>query len=162
MNTTFIGLVDPIGKSSELKHVQALTTTTDFTMDTSFDGVTDRIITPVNVYDVYREKAALGVKALWDTGSRTSCISERLARELKLSEIGRMTVISPTGTLDKPIHRVELEFSEHLVYKDIAVTEYPLERHDCDVLIGMDIITKGRFLVETIDGNTHMEFIATS
>ena len=97
MNTTFIGLAESTERNSgKSEAIRALTTINDFTMDTRFERVTDRIITPVNVYDVYRERAALGVKALWDTGSRTSCISERLARELKLTEIGRMTVICYT------------------------------------------------------------------
>lgn len=158
MITTYVGLIDTTEKEREINSTHSLTTYIDCTMETEYDTRVDRLKSPANVYGPYRNKASIGVKAVWDTGSRTSCISRRLAKELDLQETGRMTVITPSGTIEMPVHRIDLVLWEDLSFNDLAVVEYPLENHDCDILIGMDVISRGRLIVDSREGKTRITF----
>lgn len=158
MITTYVGLIDTTEKEREINSTHSLTTYIDCTMETEYDTRADRLTSPANVYGPYRNKASIGVKAVWDTGSRTSCISRRLAKELDLQETGRMIVITPSGTIEMPVHRIDLVLWEDLSFNDLAVVEYPLENHDCDILIGMDVISRGKLTVDSREGKTRITF----
>lgn len=161
MEAFYSGLIDVIDITENQKKTtqpHSLTTVIDAVFETEYDTRVDRLKSPANVYGPYRNKASIGVKAVWDTGSRTSCISRRLAKELDLQETGRMTVITPSGTIEMPVHRIDLVLWEDLSFNDLAVIEYPLENHDCDILIGMDVISRGRLTVDSREGKTRITF----
>ncbi len=160
MDATFCGLIDiiddPEGKREN--HPKSFTTIIDHTMQTEYEEVVDRPLTPVAVYAVHRSKVSLGNLALWDTGSRTSCISKKLAKQLQLQCVGTRTCITPAGNFEAPTYYIDIQIADELRFENVLVTEYPLENHDCDVLIGMDIISRGRLVVDTVNGKTTLSF----
>lgn len=158
-NVMFSGLVDLVEKHPDKKKLpHSFTTYVDSTLETEYEDCVDRLISPAIVYGPYRSKVSIGAKALWDTGSRSSCISRKLAKELELPETGRKTVLTPTGSIEVPTHRVDLVLWDELSFSDLEVTEYPLERHDCDILIGMDIISRGKLTIDSTSGKTKISF----
>lgn len=159
METMFSGLLDVVeDRPKEKKHLHSFTLYADTTFETKYEGMASRLISPVAVGDIREKNVVSGVNALWDTGAVTSGISRALASKLNLWEIARKTCIMPGGQLETPVYRINLVLWGNMEFKDIEVTEYPLENHDCDLLIGMDIISKGKLVVDSTGGRTTVSF----
>ena len=80
--------------------------------------------------------------AVWDTGSVETVISERLAQTLQLPVVGERYMVVPGGEVTrKNVHSIQLKLSEALCFHVLAIA-MPLRAHDCDVLIGMEVIAK--------------------
>ena len=84
-------------------------------------------------------------KALWDTGATDSQITREVAEALGLKAIDRQTSNNAGGKADVAIYKARLYLSDTLYTdKDILLAEcYGANRFDC--VIGMDIISLGRF-----------------
>ena len=159
-DTTYIGLVDFVEKNPDKKELSHfITTVIDHIFQTEYVAVVDRPITPVTVYAGHKSKASLGVRGVWDTGSRTSCISERLVKKLDLQCANTMYCITANGPLERPCYYVDIQISDEILFENLLVIGYPLENHDCDVLIGMDIISKGKLTIDSTDGKTKISFV---
>jgi predicted aspartyl protease len=118
-----------------------------------------RIITPVYLYGV----SALTPKdtvtnALWDTGATFSAITPRIQHELKLTPIGSKLIRGVTGTQKAPVVMITLTLPNDLLKQNIEVAVCDFS-HDIGMLIGMDIITQGDFVL--LHGNSHTEFSFT-
>jgi len=85
---------------------------------------------------------------LWDTGSTGTLISDKVVKELNLS-------IYRTGTaqyVDGTSHPSNtyiccLLIDNHTQLLRIEASNFK-ERPECDVIIGMDVIRYGKFLIE--------------
>ena len=80
--------------------------------------------------------------ALWDTGATCSCINTKLVRELDLSPVGVRIIEGVTGhqeCLTYKLFLISPQSVSHLL-EDVPA----LDMKD-DVIIGMDVITKGDF-----------------
>ena len=91
--------------------------------------------------------------AIWDTGADTTIISSRIVKELNLqpykaggiggatgSNVYLVHVLTPTGDFVANVEVMENDFQ------------------DIDVLIGMDVIVFGDFLITNKDGKTTFQF----
>lgn len=97
-------------------------------------------------------------KALWDTGTSTTVISPAIAEKLNLEPIGGMRMNGLGGVQQSWLTLAYFRFPNGIVAGPfrMAVHELP----SVDVLIGMDIISMGRFLLERKpDGGTKFMFI---
>ena len=134
------------------------TTYADSVFTTHYDEIASRLTTRVNVSS-YSGTMCLGVRALWDTGAVTTAISKTLAERLRLqSPVDTMITISATGKWESPCHYLVIQIANDIRFENVKVVEYPLENHDVDILLGMDIISKGRLTVNNENGNTVVEF----
>ena len=77
-NVTCIGLYD-IVEENKPEENRPVMTYCDLTITTDYDKVVDRLIGNANVSGCNEGTIILGVKALWDTGSRTSAVSRKIA-----------------------------------------------------------------------------------
>jgi predicted aspartyl protease len=97
------------------------------------------------------------LKALWDTGATNSLIRPEIAEKLRLQPLGKVLMSTPSEQ-DVPsnVYSVNLYLPNQVVINKMPVSEgIP---NNCDMLIGMDVITKGDFAVTNYKGHTVFSF----
>jgi predicted aspartyl protease len=126
-----------------------------FTFD--YNGISKYLFTPVELQDVKNSKDSIKITALWDTGADCSLIKQEVVSKLNLKYISKGFFSTPS---DKKIlcniYVVNLFLPNIPMIPNIQVIEGHL--NDCDMLIGMDVITQGDFAVSNFEGNTAFSF----
>lgn len=102
------------------------------------------------------EPAAHIFTALWDTGATVSVISQGVVDACGLKPIAPVEVHGVHGPSMTAAFIVNLRLPNSVTFPGLFVTLGVLK--DADVLIGMDIITKGDFAVTNFDGRTTFTF----
>lgn len=121
-----------------------------------FDGriITDELIAYGDV--------EVPVKALWDTGSNYSCISNRLAKELGLRPIKNTHIGTSGGKIKFEVYTIILILSDTIEYSvDVSGVDN-LESGGINFLIGMDIISSGDFSISTYNDEVLLSFRSPS
>ena len=96
--------------------------------------------------------------ALWDTGASQSCISNRLADALNLEADGYIDAATATGIVELAVYTVHLVLPSRIVFQSIQVIEFIYTDDDCDLIIGMDIMTQGDLAMTNLEGRTVFSF----
>lgn len=99
-----------------------------------------------------RDQTIYTDKALWDTGATISAISHSTARQFDALPSESGTSISATSRSDSDIYLATVELPGGIVFHDVEMWDVDLSDHGAEVVIGMDIISRGRLTVETIHG----------
>lgn len=94
--------------------------------------------------------------AIWDTGARMSSISRRVVEDLGLEPIGAIPVEGFHGEMSANVYMINITPPIGVKFFAIFVTEAQMT--SADVLIGMDIIKYGDFLITNGDNKTVMRF----
>lgn len=95
-------------------------------------------------------------KSLWDTGAMGSVISTSVVSTLGLKPIGKRKVFHANGESIVNTYLVNILLPNNVAFSSLRVTEGVL--NDTDVLIGMDIISRGDFSVTASQGKTKFSF----
>ena len=114
------------------------------------------IKTPINVVNTYTGEKIL-CDAIWDTGATGSMVSENVARKLNLKPVGRTTIAGVHGVHDANTYVVDIQFDNGATLKDIKVTEAS-NTGGFGLLVGMDIIGRGRLYVDGINPTLMVRF----
>ena len=94
--------------------------------------------------------------ALWDTGATCSVITPTIVKALNLSPVSYTFMSGVSGIELAAQYYVDLELPSGVIAgKVLTVEGTPL---GCDLLIGMDIIGLGDFMVSCCKGTTHFGF----
>jgi hypothetical protein len=118
-----------------------------------------RIVTPVYLYGVSTSAPKdIVTSAIWDTGATFSAITPRIQQELELTQIGSKLIRGVTGIQNVPIVMITLTLPNKLLKQNVEVAVCDFN-HDIGMLIGMDIITQGDFML--LHGNSHTRFSFT-
>lgn len=96
-------------------------------------------------------------QAIWDTGATGTVITQSVADTCGLQPIGRTKVHTVGGEKESLVYLASVFLPNNIGITPITVTVGELGG-DCDVLIGMDIISKGDFAVTNKDGKTLFSF----
>lgn len=96
--------------------------------------------------------------AMWDTGATGSAISEDLAKKLGLTRARKRNVVGVNTVELRDVFQVDIYLPDNVLIANASVTSYPAKRLPFDVLIGMDIITRGDFAITHEDGSTTFSF----
>lgn len=96
--------------------------------------------------------------ALWDTGATRTCISEEVAKELKLVPTGKEIINTPSGSSIQNSYLVDLLLPNGVVVQSVMVIDTKIGSQQIDLLIGMDIITLGDFAVSNFNNKTYFSF----
>lgn len=96
--------------------------------------------------------------AMWDTGANCTCISQKIVRELNLKSIGREDIHTPSGVDIQSKYLVDLFLPNNVRITNLTVFDSDIDNQGIDILIGMDVITKGDFAVSNYDGKTVFTF----
>jgi len=131
---------------------------------TTYVGITDELNTPISIIPIYTTDALFQnvpfeAEALWDTGATDSCIKPALWERLKLCPIesGRTELVGIGGNVTADLTLVDLLLTPVLEIAScpVYITDFP---GDADILIGMDIIGMGDFVVCNTDNKTSFSF----
>jgi predicted aspartyl protease len=97
-------------------------------------------------------------KAIWDTGATNTVISSRVARKLRLQNVGYQDVCHAGGISTVPVYYITLCIHGEVRKFSLRATEGNIA--GADVLIGVDIISHGDFHVDSCSGITLFSFTA--
>ena len=100
---------------------------------------------------------AMKYVAIWDTGATNSAITQRVVDECHLKPTGMVQVCGVHGTAFVETYIVNIILPNKVIVTSVKVSKGALVG-GADVLIGMDIIGIGDFLVTTRDNKTLFSF----
>lgn len=100
----------------------------------------------------------LPVVAQWDTGATGTCISKEVVKKCKLIPIGKVMAHTPSGVATMNQYMIDLILNKEVVFKDLRVMDSEIGAQKIDVLIGMDIISKGDFAISNFNNTTQFSF----
>lgn len=95
--------------------------------------------------------------AVWDTGATNSVISSNVVSKCGLKPIGMTQVHTVAGLATHNVYFVNIMLPHKVGIPRVRVTEGELSA-GFDVLIGMDIITRGDFVLTNKDNKTIFSF----
>ncbi|MYC31041.1 MAG: hypothetical protein F4X65_13270 [Chloroflexi bacterium] len=94
--------------------------------------------------------------ALWDTGATISAISPAVADACGLLPTGLTEVFHIEGSYTAEVYQVNFTLPGGIVFSNLRVTK--AEIPGADILIGMDIISRGDFAISNQNGGTKFTF----
>ena len=97
-------------------------------------------------------------EAQWDTGASGTCISNAIASKLGLVATGKKNIATPAGRTTVNTYLVSILLPNHVLISDIEVCDSHIGDQGIDMLVGMDIISKGDFAVSNHNGQTSFSF----
>ena len=131
----------------------------------AYDGLSNVLINEVHISSAFklsspqitRPANAKKYQALWDTGATGSVITKKVVDECGLKPIGITNVHHAKGIDTSHVYLVSVFLPNNVCFSSLRVTEGDLVG-DVEVLIGMDIISRGDFAVSNMDGKTVFTF----
>lgn len=111
-----------------------------------------------NKVHIVSDNNTIEALALWDTGATGTCISERIVKDLGLVSTGKMTISTPSGQAETNTYLVDILLPNRVNITGAQVMDSKIGDQGIDILIGMDIITKGDFSVSCLNGKTCFSF----
>ena len=131
---------------------------------TKWNGIARVLSSDISVSEVFfpgttnePEPLKKSYHGIWDTGATASVITARVAAELGLRPIGMTRVSTAGGMRDQNEYLVNFYLPNKVAITQVRVTEAQLA-NDLDILVGMDIICLGDFVVTNKDGKTIFSF----
>ena len=120
-----------------------------------YPTLVEDIVTGCDIYSINGRKFHTDC-ALWDTGADTTIISSRVVRQLQLQPYRQGGISGIGGATGSNIYLVHVLVPTGDVVTSVEVMESDFE--DIDVLIGMDVIIFGDFLITNKDDKTTFQF----
>lgn len=125
------------------------------TFKKEFPEIVDTVLTACDIYSADGHKFHTE-KALWDTGADTTIISSRIVGNLRLQPYKQGGIAGIGGASDSNVYLVHIlvPTGDFITYVEVMESDF----EDYDVIIGMDVITFGDFLITNKDGKTLFQF----
>lgn len=120
-----------------------------------YNGITNRLKSEVIIQ---HNNETNTVSALWDTGATNTCISEELALKLPLISTGKTEIHGSTGSSIQNTYLVDIILPNNVKINDLMVIDSDIGKQNLDMLIGMDIISRGDFAVSNYNNKTAFTF----
>ena len=126
-----------------------------------FEGRVDQIETEISIRSRFDEDENhyQSYDAIWDTGAMSSCLAPKIADEMKLQPIGFMFIrgVGGENIMKRPVYLVDLKLSNGMIIKGVRIIG--VEVGGGDVLVGMDVISRGDFAIfHDEQGDMNMSF----
>ena len=124
-----------------------------------YEDVASRLTMDLDIADPSRQEVVRRIRdAVWDTGATSSNISERTAREMGLQPVDTGMLITAIGAKEVPIYMVDVLISKGVVIRNLRVFGSPMKNRDVEFIIGMDIISRGKLIIDSTKGRTTVDF----
>jgi predicted aspartyl protease len=128
----------------------------------NYNGKVRALVTPVLISPAFDPKTTNPLpvhkqyNGIWDTGATNTVISRKIVDDLLLKPIGMTLIKHAKGEDMSEVYFVNIVLPNKVGFSQIRVTEGILS--GADVLVGMDIITRGDFAVTHKDAKTTFSF----
>ena len=120
-------------------------------------GTVRSLITSVEIESSANEGHKIKINALWDTGATCSLVRPELAVALNLKPISKTLMDTPSDKgVPSNIYLINVYLPNGARIMNIRSLEGT--PNNCDMIIGMDVITMGDFAITNYDGNTKFSF----
>ena len=118
------------------------------------------IKTYANIFAVSSPPPNKGIRieAVWDTGATNSVITPHIASQLMLSPIDTVKIIGVNSEGIAPVALVHISLPNNVLLSSRRVT-IAKTGGGVEMLIGMDIISLGDFLISNADEKTSFSFV---
>ena len=122
-------------------------------------GIVDSIVTPVEVKNSF-SGTVLQTHGIWDTGATNSVVTKSAAARLGLTPVSKTLVQGVHGIKSVNVYDVTITLNNRNITLRTQVTECDELSGDNSIgmLIGMNVITMGDFVVTNFGGHTVMSF----
>jgi len=134
------------------------------TFKAQFAPITRMIITGVTVRQAWKQGntyrifgPSLALRGLWDTGASWSAISVDAAKRLNLLHVDTRPVLGFGGTVLSDQYYLSVTLPNGVTLPVVKASEWG-GSNDFDLLIGMDIISRGNFSIVNDWGRTVFTF----
>jgi predicted aspartyl protease len=109
------------------------------------------------IESIHNRQNNIEIKALWDTGATCSMITQEVAIKLNLKPISKTFISTPSHkNTSCNVYLINLYLPNQTMFPNLNVTEGVL--NGCDMLVGMDVIYNGDFIVSNFNGKTAFTF----
>lgn len=123
-----------------------------------FPTIVNRILVDCTIGIPHVELPQKAMKALWDTGATCTCISCSVATEIGLVKVNERELIGADNQpFTSDVFCVRLQMG-HFVIENIEVCGIPMDGKSENMIIGMDVITKGDLSITNYHGQTFLTF----
>ena len=131
-----------------------------YPLDIEYKKIVMEIATPVTLYSEFTstEGKIVNTTAIWDTGANHSVLSPKIVKELGLRSIDTAPIHGINNmSRESDIVVASIRFTDDLVLTNrrFSVINIP----GTEVLIGMDIIKMGNFVINNSKGKTLFSFV---
>jgi predicted aspartyl protease len=127
-----------------------------------FSGIVNVIQTQVGISEAFDPKRTTSppypkiFDAIWDTGATNSAITEEVVSACGLKPIGMTKVHTAKGEHETNVYFINMALPNNVGIANLRVTEGILA--GVNVLVGMDVISRGDFCVTNSEGHTTVSF----
>jgi len=128
----------------------------------AYKGISNVIATKVGIQQAFDPNVNLPTdptteySAIWDTGATNTAITNKVATECGLLPTGMCKVRTANGENDTCTYFVSLYLPNKVCLPQLRVSQATL--FGADILIGMDVIGSGDFVITNFQGKTYMSF----
>ena len=109
--------------------------------------------------DFPRKRDCIRCKGIWDTGASNTSVVTGIVEALKLRQLPLPPKYVNTANGVFESHAYAAYISLNAEYAPLRMIVWDMPPGDMDVLIGMDIICRGRFEVDSLGDKTIMRFM---
>jgi hypothetical protein len=122
--------------------------------------ITDIIVKSASQFTEPTQIQPFKARGLWDTGAQMCAISSSLVRTMGLKMIGTVDVGGFGGERSEtPYYRIDITLQDGQHFYSVAVAEFTeRERQAHDIILGMNLITKGDFTLAREGKGTRFTF----
>ncbi len=123
-----------------------------------FNGLSQQITSDIVITNL-NSNTSITTKGLWDTGASHSAITSQLAKSIGLTPISKTIAVTANGSVRANVYNVKLTLHNENIYQYTRITECSkLSDENINVLIGMNVINKGDFIISNYNGKTVLTF----
>ena len=124
-----------------------------------FNGIKNEIVTEVKAKNSANIQM-MESKGLWDTGAQNSAITKKAAKLLGLVPVGKTNIRGVHGIKEVNVFLIDIILNNPNITISCPVTECDELSNDgsVDLLLGMNVISKGDFVISNFEGRTSMTF----
>lgn len=104
------------------------------------------------------EGSMMAVNALWDTGSTESLISEKIVKMIEPILKNKSKYVTRDVVIECETYAVSLSLSDEITFRDVLMKKADLSDKNVDIIIGMDIISRGDFEIRNYNNLVEFAF----
>ena len=160
MEITMSGLLDTVLASDEIVLTKTgRQTSLGRTVTVEYNDAANRLRTDVHVRGCFDGAQSKVVRdAVWDTGAVSTTIDESLARSIGLQPIDKGKMVAIGGVVESNIYMVDVIVALGMEVRNIKAYGIDLSAREMKLVLGMDVISQGRLTIDSLSGETRMEF----